>query len=135
MRLVALSAASAILMLSAARADECMDKAGGQAAMNACASQSWAAADKQLNVLFKEVRGRLADDAEALGLLGRTQKAWLAFRDAECAFAASAVAGGSAYGMVHDLCLAALTAQRNAALQGYLACQEGDLSCPVPAAP
>ena len=56
------------------------------------------------------------------------------FRDAECGFAASGVAGGSAEPMVTAQCLARLTQSRNADFKAYLACPEGDLSCPLPPA-
>lgn len=121
-------------MLPAAHADECMDRAESQAAMTQCAAQAYQASDAELNALFHEIRQRVGDDADTRGLLRDAERAWVAFRDAECAFAASAVAGGSAYPMVHDLCLDDLTQSRIEQFRQYLDCEEGDMSCPVPAA-
>lgn len=134
MKRALLSAALVALMLPAAHADECMDAAQDQASMTACAAQAYQASDAELNRLFHEIRQRLGDDAETRMLLRDAGRAWIAFRDAECAFAASAVAGGSAYPMVHDLCLDDLTQSRIAEFRQYLDCEEGDMSCPVPPA-
>lgn len=134
MRHILLTAMLAALMLPAAHADDCMDNAEDQAAMSQCAAQAYQASDAELNALFHEIRQRLGDDADARRLLRDAERAWGAFRDAECMFAASAAAGGSAYPMVYDLCLDDLTQKRIADFRQYLDCEEGDMSCPVPAA-
>lgn len=120
------------LLPTGAYADACMDAAADQASMTICAQKAYQAADAELNRQFHEIRQRLADDAQTRGLLSITERAWVAFRDAECAFAASATEGGSAYPMVQDLCLADLTLRRSEQLKTYLACEEGDMNCPVP---
>lgn len=127
-------AALAVLLVSTAvaTADECAD-AEDQATMNECAGKALAEADKQLNADYKAIEKRLGDNADAKKLFVAAQRAWIAFRDAECAFQTSAVAGGSVYPMIDDNCRAALTGQRVEQFQTYLACEEGDLSCPVPA--
>jgi uncharacterized protein YecT (DUF1311 family) len=134
MKRIFLSAALVTLVLPAAHADECMDNAESQAAMTQCAAQAYQASDAELNELFHEIRQRLGDDADTRHLLRDAERAWVAFRDAECAFAASAVVGGSAYPMVHDLCLDELTQSRIEQFRQYLDCEEGDMSCPVPPA-
>jgi len=78
---------------------------------------------------------RLKGDAATSKLLLKAQKAWLAFRDAECTFQTSAAQGGSIQPMLQAYCLDDLTVKRTVALKSYLACEEGDMSCPVPAAP
>lgn len=120
------------LMLPAAHADECMEAAQDQVAMTQCAAEAYQASDTELNRLFHEIRQRLGDDPEARGLLRDAGRAWVTFRDAECAFAASGVAGGSAYPMVLDLCLNELTQSRIGQFRQYLNCEERDMSCPVP---
>jgi len=127
-----LAATLAALALPAAHADECMDNAEDQAAMTQCAAQTYKASDAELNGLFHEIRQRLGGDAETRHLLRDAERAWIAFRDAECACAASAVAGGSAFPMVYDLCLDDLTNKRIEEFRQYLNCEEGDISCPVP---
>ncbi|RIY02782.1 DUF1311 domain-containing protein [Aureimonas flava] len=128
-------ALAAFLALAApARAQEvdCTDPQT-QTALTHCAAADADAADETLNALYGQVRERLADDRGGLDLLRDAQRAWIAYRDAECAFRASAVQGGSAQPMVEAQCLADTSRARSADLRGYLACEEGDMSCPVPA--
>jgi uncharacterized protein YecT (DUF1311 family) len=116
---------------SPAGAQDC-DAAEDQAMMNLCADRDYKAADAKLNAQYREITARLADDKAAREKLVKAQRSWIAFRDAECAFAASGVEGGSVYPMILGYCLAGLTQARSEDLAGYLSCEEGDLSCPVP---
>ena len=124
------------LSLPPAHADECMNKATAQADMTQCAAKALRASDVELNKSFQQLQRRFSDDAAAKKRLVAAQRAWLAFRDSECAFSASGVQGGSAFPMIYGLCLDGLTQKRVEAIKGYLSCgdQEGDLSCPTPAA-
>ncbi|MEI5681821.1 lysozyme inhibitor LprI family protein [Mesorhizobium sp. CCNWLW179-1] len=90
-------------------------------------------ADQALNQTFQKVQKRLADDADGKTRLVKTQRAWIAFRNAECTFQSSGDDGGSAAPMVAATCQAELTKSRTKQLKVYLNCQEGDLACPVPA--
>lgn len=119
----------------AAQADEDCSALPTQQAMNQCASANYKAADAALGKAYKAVVARLGDDADRLALLRSAERAWINFRDAECSFAADGVAGGSIAPMIRAQCLQAQTEARTAALQAYLACEEGDLDCPVPPAP
>lgn len=132
MKCVLLTVASFVVSLSAAQADQCMEHAEDQATMTSCAAQAYQKSDSELNKLFHEIELRLADDVDAQHLLRGSERAWIAFRDAECSFAASGVEGGSAYPMAHDLCMNDLTQKRVDELRQYLTCEEGDLNCPVP---
>jgi uncharacterized protein YecT (DUF1311 family) len=116
----------------AARAGDCADTS--QAGMNRCADQAYKKTDAELNALYRQIERRLKSDADTTKTLVAAQKAWLAFRDAECRFAASGVEGGSVYPMVLTQCLDGLTNQRVKDFKGYLSCQEGDMSCPTPPA-
>ena len=120
------------LLSGAVQAKECGDQAS-QAALNECAGQAYRGSDAALNAAYREIRARLADDAAGRARLQTAQRTWLAFRDAECAFATAASADGSIHPYLQATCLEALTAARLDQLQAYLACEEGDLSCPVPA--
>ncbi|OLF53020.1 lysozyme inhibitor LprI family protein [Pseudomonas chlororaphis] len=115
-----------------ALADDCAN-ATSQSAMNQCAAQQHKAADQELNTLYQRINQRLKDNPEGKKLLVGAQRAWVAFRDAECGFAASGVAGGSVYPLIYGNCVTDLTKARVEAFKAYLKCQEGDLSCPVPA--
>lgn len=102
--------------------------------MDECAAASLRKADAALNDVYRQIMSRLRNDEDAKRRITAAQRAWIGFRDAECTFAASKGAGGSAYGMVVASCKDELTAARVKRLQTYLECEEGDLSCPVPAA-
>ncbi|MBX3597217.1 MAG: DUF1311 domain-containing protein [Rhizobiaceae bacterium] len=90
-------------------------------------------ADHALNSSFKEVEKRLASDTGAKNRLVHAQQAWIAFRDAECVFRSGGEDGGSVAPTVVAACKTVLTKERTQQLERYLSCEEGDLSCPVPA--
>ena len=100
--------------------------------LDSCAGNEWVAADKALNATYAAILGRLKGHDPARARLVAAERAWVAFRDAECAFAASGDEGGSIAPMIVAQCRTGLTQKRNAALTVYLSCQEGDTSCPVP---
>nr|WP_175767588.1 lysozyme inhibitor LprI family protein [Burkholderia cenocepacia] len=104
-----------------------------QRAMNECASRAYARADTDLNRRYRALQGRLKDDRDGARKLTEAQRAWIAFRDAECAFQTSGAAGGSIEPLARAVCLEAVTKSRTTALQRYLECREGDSNCPVPA--
>ncbi|BBP71985.1 hypothetical protein PHLH6_39890 [Pseudomonas sp. Seg1] len=118
---------------SAHAAVDCAN-ASDQATMNQCAGQDYKAADNELNAVYKQIKERLKDNAEATKLLVDAQRAWIGFRDAECTFSSSGVTGGSVYPLVYSSCLTGVTKVRIEALKQYLKCEEGDMSCPVPGA-
>lgn len=134
MRAIGLLLGLVLWSLAPAQADECMGKAVAQADMDRCAADALRASDAELNRVYRAIEQRLGDDAATRRLLVAAQRAWLASRDGECAFASSAAEDGSVYPIVHNQCLDGLTRARVDGLRQYLDCQEGDLGCPVPAA-
>ncbi|MGE8639018.1 MAG: lysozyme inhibitor LprI family protein [Achromobacter sp.] len=106
--------------------------ASTQTDLNLCADQAYRKSDAELNAAYRTVTERLKDDQTTLAKLQSAQKAWLFFRDAECAFSSGGTTGGSAYPMVLSQCLDTLTQTRTKELRAYLKCEEGDMSCPVP---
>ena len=116
---------------SIARADDC-GGASDQASLNECAGKSFKKSDAELNKLYGAITKRLKDDADTTKLLVTAQRAWIGFRDAECTFSSSGSAEGSVYPMIYAGCLDGLTQRRIDDLKGYLNCEEGDMSCPVP---
>ena len=104
-----------------------------QQGLNECAFREFEAADAALNAAYRRIVARLAGQTDARQLLTKAQRAWVAFRDAECAFSASGTQGGSIQPMIVSMCQTDLTKARAEALHHYLDCKEGDLSCPVPA--
>ena len=139
MRLILSSLATlmlaAPLFASPARAADDCANAQDQATMNECAGKAFNEADAKLNDAYKQIEGRLKDNAASKKLLVDAQRAWVAFRDAECNFQGGPPAdSGSMYPMVVASCKAALTNGRLKDLQGYLNCTDADTDCPVPAA-
>lgn len=131
MRGLAILCLMAFASVGSAHADDCANPTT-QTTMSICAGKAFQRADRKLNDLYKTIRGRLKDDANASKLLVAAQRDWIAFRDAECAFASSGTTGGSIHPMIYANCEERLTKARIADFKTYLACEEGDLSCPVP---
>lgn len=119
--------------LSSVYAADCAN-AQDQATMNECAGNAFKTSDDELNKLYKQIRSRLKDDPDTTKLLVAAQRAWVAYRDAECNFQSSKVLGGSVYPMIAAMCLTGETQHRVAAFKSYLQCTDDDMSCPVPGA-
>ena len=126
-----LIAAAALLLSTSALADECAN-ASTQVELNTCTAQQYQAADKTLNQTYQAVMKRAA--APQRDLLKKAQQAWIALRDADCAFVGSGTSGGSVQPMIVNQCLADKTREREAYLASLMQCEEGDLSCPLPPA-
>ena len=114
-----------ILVAVPAHADEALDckDPKDQSSMTQCAAQDFEMADKALNQIWPKLKA----DAEAsdkdtgktenADALLASQRAWLAFRDAECAWQAMEMHGGSGEPMLLYGCQARLTQQRIKQLQ------------------
>jgi uncharacterized protein YecT (DUF1311 family) len=98
-----------------------------QAELATCTAAGAASADAALNAVYKALSGRLG--AADLERLREAQRAWIPFRDKECAFRTQPYADGSIYSSLVGVCKEALTKARLAQLQHQLQCPEGDLSC------
>jgi len=122
-------AGAALLLSTSALADECAN-ASTQAEMNSCTAQQYQAADKTLNQTYQSAIKRA--DVPQRELLKKAQQAWIALRDADCAFIGSGTQGGSIQPMIVNQCLADKTNEREAYLATLMQCEEGDLSCPLP---
>jgi uncharacterized protein YecT (DUF1311 family) len=109
--------------------DRC-DNATTQAELTECSAQAYQTADDALNAAYQALVDQLSNNTASLEKLRVAQRAWIGFRDAECAFESSAVEGGSAQPMVRNGCLERLTKARTEALREHASCAEGDLSCP-----
>ena len=131
-RAALLAGAVGVAAMPVARAGDC-DAGITQQELNGCALREFKAADATLNAVYRQVIARLAGETEARQFLTKAQRAWVAFRDAECEVSASGVQGGSIQPMIASTCQTGLTKARAEALRRYLDCREGDMSCPVPA--
>jgi uncharacterized protein YecT (DUF1311 family) len=90
-----------------------------QAAMNAQARAGFVQADAELNKTYEALLTKLPD-AESKQKLKESQRAWLAFRDAEVAFAADQARGGSIASTIRYETMTELTQQRIKQLKARL---------------
>ncbi|AAK88140.2 hypothetical protein EN41_07890 [Agrobacterium tumefaciens] len=107
---------------SAALAEEAPDCKAPQtqADMTICAGKDHEKADKELNAAYQKLRKQLAErdktaDASGKGAndaLVMAQRAWVAFRDANCALAGFQARGGSMEPMLIASCLADMSSKR-----------------------
>ena len=99
------------------------DDAQTQVEMTECATAAYQAADGDLNATWKLSMGTMkqwdADNpgAKAAEALRNAQRAWIAFRDAECGLEVSFYAGGTIAPMVEADCLTRLTRARTEELR------------------
>jgi uncharacterized protein YecT (DUF1311 family) len=100
--------------------------------MNADASANYSKADRELNAAYGSVMAKATPSGGTR--LRTAQRAWLAFRNANCQ-AMTGSRNGSAYPMLHAMCMTEMTEARTAELTSQLKCQEGDLSCGGPFEP
>lgn len=84
-------------------------------------------ADAALNANYKALLGRL-DDGNA-GRLRDAQRAWIAFRDKECAFKAQGHNDAAIAQSSRDACIEELARQRAEQLKSELDCDAEDVSC------
>jgi uncharacterized protein YecT (DUF1311 family) len=117
------------LRLLAAQSDapDCR-AASTQADMNRCAYEDFLAANGAQAAVLKGLAQALAvPDRQRL----RTaQKAWIAWRTAQCEFETGASSGGSAHELARWRCTGKLTRERTLALDKLAHCPEGDVACP-----
>ncbi len=114
------------LLLAAALVQDC-GASGIQSELNACAARDYAVADRAMNaqwrVTLARVRARDRENGkDSFGpptteRLLKSQRAWLAYRDAECALESEEARGGSMQPMLQAGCLARLTEARTEALK------------------
>jgi len=86
----------------------------------ACLARAADKADRALNESYKALRAAIRDGAKAMGqkpdiqlrALTTAQKAWIAYRDANCTFEDELAFGGTSIGGNYSACLCALSSQR-----------------------
>ena len=91
-----------------------------QSTMTLCAGLDYDKADKELNKLWPSIKsaaeendkGASAEEGGYLKALMASQKAWIAFRDAECTWEGFVSHGGTMEPMLVNGCLARLTQER-----------------------
>lgn len=129
-----LLALTVIALAQTARAEDCSN-APDQTSMNECMTNAYKKADAELNALYERIAARLngsGDRTKPRAALVAAQRAWIAFRDAECAFVGGPTAEGSIHTTIVASCLTDITNRRIDDFKTYLKCKEGDLACPLP---
>ena len=120
-----LLALSLVLLAASATAGDADDidcsKAMNQNDMNICADKDYQASDKKLNAVYAKVMAALGDENYKTKLKA-AERAWVAYRDTECAFETAENEGGSIHPLVYSGCLTKLTNARTKDLQAYLEC-------------
>ena len=111
-----------------ALADSC-DKANTQTDMTICYGKLAKTSDDALNQAYRALVARWKSDTKAVALLRASERAWIAYRDSECARVGYATTGGSVQPMIIAQCRKDLTDERLKRLKASLTCQEGDLTC------
>lgn len=94
--------------------------------MNRQAAVRYRIADRELNQTYRQLVAQAsADGRERLRL---AQRAWIAFRDLDCAARAGS-RGGSFHPAAVSLCLEQVTDERTRVLKAELTCADGDMGC------
>lgn len=97
-----------------AASQQCQQAPGGDTTIGIvqCAMAEHAAWDEALNREYGETRAAFADDETAAASLLAAQRAWIAWRDAECAFQYDRYGGGSMRSIAAANCKMSMTAMR-----------------------
>jgi uncharacterized protein YecT (DUF1311 family) len=102
-------------------------RAADQSTMNICAHQRFEVADAKLNAAYHALFAKIGPAGQTR--LRSAQRAWLAYRDSQCAFETAGTIDGSIHPMMVSGCMEALTMEQTKRLDAQIHCQEGDLSC------
>lgn len=106
-------------------------KAQTQLEMTQDSCSQYKAADKKLNVIYRQVLERVEADSAATAKIKKAQRAWLAFRDAQLEAVYPAEEKQVEYGSVYPMCscieTTALVNQRIEQLSAWLTGEEGDV--------
>jgi uncharacterized protein YecT (DUF1311 family) len=98
-----------------------------QTTMNICANNDFNAADTKLNQSYAKVYKSISPQGQTK--LKKAERAWVAWRDAQCDLDTSSTDSYSAQPMVHAMCLEHYTQEQTKRLDAALNCTEGDVSC------
>lgn len=108
------------------------DKANTQTDMALCYGGLANKSDAELNRVYRALLARWKGDTGAVQALRVSERAWVAYRKAECDRQGYATTGGSAQPMIIAMCLKSITDERATLLKSDLTCKEGDLTCLKP---
>jgi len=109
---------------------DCKSQDLNQMELDQCAGRDFDAADDRLNALYRKLMAGY--DAANQEKLKAAEKAWIAWRDAECDYETNGTAGGTINPMMFTKCRTDKTEARIRDLTAQLNCEEGDLTCNAP---
>jgi uncharacterized protein YecT (DUF1311 family) len=115
-----------ITQAQAANQAEC-GNSQSQMAMNECVGRNMKAADEKLNQTYRALMAKVSKDGAEQ--LRKSQRAWLAWRDAQCEFDTMSSRTGSIHSAMQGMCIEQLTREQTKHLDSQLHCEEGDMSC------
>jgi len=101
--------------------------ASDQLTLNECADKDFKASDAKLNEVYRALSSKTSQQGKTS--LQNAQRAWLAYRDAQCRFETLGTIDGSIHPMVYASCMDKLTQAQTKLLGAQLHCEEGDWSC------
>ncbi|HZZ04802.1 lysozyme inhibitor LprI family protein [Paraburkholderia sp.] len=101
--------------------------ASDQYSLNHCADLDYQSADKKLNETYSKLLKKVSPQGKPR--LQKAERAWVAYRDAQCEFLTSSPTPYSAQPMIHAYCLSRLTEAQTKLLDEQLHCAEGDIGC------
>lgn len=101
--------------------------ASDQATLNQCADLDYQAADKKLNETYSKLLKKVSPQSKPR--LQKAERAWVAYREAQCEFLTSSPTPYSAQPMIHLYCLSRLTEAQTKLLDEQLHCAGGDIGC------
>jgi uncharacterized protein YecT (DUF1311 family) len=90
----------------------------GSAAVNQCDQRSYETADQQLNAAYQQLKATLSREEQAQ--LTEAETAWIKFRDSNCEFESSHLAGQPLQPSARYSCLRETTKARTAELQAQM---------------
>lgn len=118
------------MLLAAQDAPLNCDKQETQSDMNRCADRGYEEADREMNAQWKITLAAMRESDRGTGedgfgppsaqLLLESQRAWLAYRDAQCVVQGQYARGGSMQPMLESNCKEMLTAERTETLRRLL---------------
>lgn len=126
-RAVLVSSVFAVASSCFAAQPECLNSAPTQLAMDDCVGRTMKADDAKLNDTYKALLAKVSKNGA--NQLRKAQRAWLAWRDAQCEFNTMGTTGGSINSSMYGLCIDELTQEQTRRLAAQINCKEGDLSC------
>lgn len=115
---ITLIALMSLFAVSAFANDVNCDDAVSTYDMKICESQRYEIQDKRLNDQYAKLMKK--NDKQGQSKLKAAQRAWIAYRDAECDYAADSMRGGTLEGLIGLSCMTEKTKTRADELKDYV---------------